>query len=148
MCTWHGALTELPVTTGSHKTPAVTVGSPTVIMPQPLVDAIQKHKGSLLLGTPALYRMIIENNRLSMYDLSSLKYKWSGGDVLLEAVFKRFKKLTDHPIYQVYGSTETGGLALADRGNPQREAWAGHFLSRDVLVVEEDTFWKTQRADK
>jgi len=123
---------------------ALTVGNPTVIMPQPVVDAIleaiQKHKGTLFLGAPALYRMILENDRLSMYDLSSLKYMWSGGDVLPEEVFKRFKKLTGHPIYQVYGSTETGGLTLSDMGKePTARSLGRPFPSRDVLVVDEDT---------
>lgn len=124
---------------------ALTVGNPAVIMPQPVVDAIlaaiQKYKGTLFLGAPALYRMILENDRLGTYDLSSLKYMWSGGDVLPEEVFKRFKKLTGHPIYQVYGSTETGGLTLSNMGTePTARSLGKPFPSRDVRVVKEDTF--------
>jgi len=131
---------------------ALTVGNPTVIMPQPVVDAIleaiQKYKGTLFLGAPALYRMILENDRLSMYDLSSLKYMWSGGDVLPEEVFKRFKKLTGHPIYQVYGSTETGGLTLSDMGEePTARSLGRPFSSRDVQVVEEDTLEPVPRGE-
>ena len=131
---------------------ALTVGNPTVIMPQPVVDAIleaiQKYKGTLFLGAPALYRMILENDRLSTYDLSSLKYMWSGGDVLPEEVFKRFKKLTGHPIYQVYGSTETGGLTLSDMGEePTARSLGRPFPSRDVLVVKEDTLEPVPRGE-
>ena len=131
---------------------ALTVGNPTVIMPQPVVDAIlaaiQKYKGTLFLGAPALYRMILENDRLGTYDLSSLKYMWSGGDVLPEEVFKRFKKLTDHPIYQVYGSTETGGLTLTDMDKePTARSLGRPFPSRDVLVVKEDTLEPVPRGE-
>ena len=123
---------------------ALTIGNPTVIMPQPVVDsildAIQRYKGTLFLGAPALYRMILDNDRLRLYDLSSLKYMWSGGDVLPEEVFKRFRKLTGYPLYQVYGSTETGGLTLSDMGRePTARSLGKPFPSRDVIVVEEET---------
>ena len=119
---------------------ALTVGNPTVIMPQPEVDAIleaiRKYKATLFLGAPALYRMILENDRLNLYDLSSLKFCWSGGDVLPEEVFNRFRKLTHQPIYQVYGSTETGGLTLSsmDKGLTSRSL-GKPFPSREVRVV-------------
>ena len=88
---------------------ALTIGNPTVVMPQPLVDAIleaiQKYKATLLFGVPALYRMLLECDRFDTYNLSSLKYCWSGGDVLPVEVFTRFGKYTQYPIRQVYGST-------------------------------------------
>jgi len=53
-------------------------GNTTVIMPAPQVDAIlraiEKYRVEWMLGVPALYRMILENDRLDQYDMSSLKY--------------------------------------------------------------------------
>ncbi|MBW1772340.1 MAG: AMP-binding protein [Deltaproteobacteria bacterium] len=123
---------------------ALTVGNPTVLMPQPIVDAIleaiQRYRATLLLGAPALFRMILENDRLDRYDLSSLKYFWSGGDVLPEEIFNRFKKLTGRPIFQVYGSTETGGLTLSPMGKePSPRSLGKPFVSREVLIVDPDT---------
>ena len=47
-------------------------GNTTVLMPLPEIDAIleaiQKYKGSLFLGVPALYRMVLENDRVDRYD--------------------------------------------------------------------------------
>lgn len=122
----------------------LTLGNPTVIMPMPNVDAIleaiQSHKITLLLGVPALYRMILENDRLDMYNLSSLKYCWSGGDVLPVEIFHRFKKLTGKPIYQVYGSTEVGHLCLSDLDTePLPKSLGKPFKSREVRVVDPDT---------
>ncbi len=95
----------------------LNLGNPTVIMPVPVIDAIleaiQKYKATLFMGSPVLYRMILENDRLSQYNLSSLKYCWSGGDVLPTEVFNRFKELTGRPIYQLYGSTEAGTLGFS-----------------------------------
>jgi long-chain acyl-CoA synthetase len=123
---------------------ALTVGNPTVIMPQAVIDAIleaiQKYKVTLLLGAPTLYRMILENDRLNQYNLSSLKYSWSGGDVLPEEVFNQFKQLTKHPIYQVYGSTETGGLTLSSMGKePTARNLGKPFPSREVMIIDPDT---------
>ncbi len=92
-------------------------GNTAVLMPIPQVDAIleaiQRYRGTLFLGAPALYRMILENDRVDLYDLSSLKYCWSGGDVLPLEVFNRWKKRFGIPIHQVFGSTEVGFVAMS-----------------------------------
>ena len=123
---------------------ALTIGNPTVVMPQPLVDAIleaiQKYKATLLFGVPALYRMILECDRFDTYDLSSLKYCWSGGDVLPVEVFTRFGKYTKYPIRQVYGSTETGHLTFGSTNKDITATSLGKpFPSRKVRVVNPDT---------
>lgn len=113
-------------------------------VPVPNVDAIlesiQHYKVTLLLGVPTLYRMILENDRLDMYDLSSLKYCWSGGDVLPVEVFNRFKDLTGQPIYQVYGSTEVGHLCLSSMAkDPAPQSLGTPFKSREIRIVDPDT---------
>jgi long-chain acyl-CoA synthetase len=123
---------------------ALTLGNPTIIMPQSVVDAIleviQKYKATLLLGVPTLYRMILECDRLDLYNLSSLKYCWSGGDVLPVEVFNRFRKYTRYPIYQVYGSTEAGHLTLSPMDKePSATNLGKPFPSREVRVVDPDT---------
>jgi long-chain acyl-CoA synthetase len=95
----------------------LTKGNTAVLMPIPQVDAIleaiQRYQGTLFLGAPTLYRMILENDRVGLYDLSSLKYCLSGGDVLPLEVFNRWKKMFGVPIYQVFGSTEVGFVAMS-----------------------------------
>ncbi len=123
---------------------ALTIGNPTVVMPQPLVDAIleaiQKYRATLLFGVPALYRMMLECDRFDTYDLSSLKYCWSGGDVLPVEVFTRFGKHTKYPIRQVYGSTETGHLTFGSTNKDITATSLGKpFPSRKVRVVNPDT---------
>lgn len=123
---------------------ALTLGNPTVIMPIPNIDAIleaiQRYKITMMLGVPALYRMILENDRLDLYDISSLKFCWSGGDVLPIEVFNRFKELSGQTIYQVYGSTEVGHLCLSSMAkDPHPQSLGAPFRSRKIKIVDPDT---------
>jgi long-chain acyl-CoA synthetase len=70
-------------------------------------DAIQGLKAKSLIGVPAFYRMILEHDRVDQYDLSSLMYCFSAGDVLPLEVAKRWKNRFGLDIYQGYGATET-----------------------------------------
>ena len=119
-------------------------GNTTIIMPVPQVDAIlqtiHKHKVRWFLGVPALYRMILENDRLDQYDLSSLKYCYCGGDVLPIEVSKRWKDLFGLNIYQVYGSTEAGHVTYSRLNkDPELMSIGLPLKSRHCKVVDPAT---------
>ncbi|MDI7260390.1 MAG: AMP-binding protein [Thermodesulfobacteriota bacterium] len=119
-------------------------GNATIIMPVPQVDsilqAIEKYRVRWMLGVPALYRMILENDRLDQYDMSSLKYCYCGGDVLPIEVFKRWKEHLGVSIYQVYGSTEAGHVTYSrlDR-EPELSSIGLPLKTRECKVVDPDT---------
>lgn len=116
-------------------------GNTTIIMPMPQVDAIletiQRCKVRWMLGVPALYRMILENDRLDRYDLSSVTYCYCGGDVLPEEVKDRWHKRCGVPIYQVYGSTEVGHVTYSKIGvEPSPRAIGFPLKSRECRIVD------------
>ena len=119
-------------------------GNKVILMPQPQVDAILKaigrYKVRWMLGVPTLYRMILENDRLDQYDLSSLKYCYCGGDVLPAEVFRRWKEHNGVPIYQVYGSTEAGHVTYSrlDR-EPDANTVGTPLKSRTCLIADPET---------
>jgi long-chain acyl-CoA synthetase len=122
----------------------LTKGNTAVLMPIPLVDAIlkaiEKHKGTLFLGAPTLYRMILENDRLDLFDLSSLRFCWSGGDVLPLEVYHRWKKKFNVPIHQVYGATEVGFTAMSPLDKEPVPGSIGRPLSsRETRIVDSQT---------
>jgi len=89
---------------------------------------------------PALYRMILENDRVEQYDLSSLAYCFCGGDVLPDKVISRFKQEYDLTIYQVYGSTEVGHVTYSKIGTSPSSGSIGYPLkSRECIVVDPNT---------
>jgi long-chain acyl-CoA synthetase len=119
-------------------------GNMTLLMPVPQVDAIlesiYRFKARWILGVPALYRMILENDRLPRYNLSSLTYCYCGGDVLPLEVFNRWKEHTGVPIYQVYGSTEAGHVTYSRIGKEPKPNTIGVPLkSRKCLLVDPDS---------
>jgi long-chain acyl-CoA synthetase len=119
-------------------------GNTTLLMPVPQIDAIletiERYKARWLLGVPALYRMILENDRLDRYDISSLAYCYCGGDVLPVEVFNRWKNQWGSPIYQVYGSTEAGHVTYSRiDGNPKPTTIGSPLMSRECLIVNPDT---------
>jgi len=101
------------------------VGGSIILMPRVNLDAIfdsvQRYKAKTLIGVPTLYRMILEHDRIDLYDLSSLEYCFNGGDVLPVEINQRWRKKFNKPIYQGYGATETcGGVSMCpvEEDNP------------------------------
>lgn len=127
----------------------LTKGNTAVLMPVPVVDAIlkaiEKYQGTLFLGAPTLYRMILENDRLDFFDLSSLRFCWSGGDVLPLEVYNRWKAKYHLPIYQVFGATEVGFTAMSPLDREPVPGSIGRPLSsRESKVVDPETLEPVQ----
>ena len=119
-------------------------GNTTILMPTPQVDAIleaiQRYHVRWLLGVPALYRMILDNDRLDRYDLGFLRYCYCGGDVLPIEVYNRWKESFGIPIYQVYGSTEAGHVTYSRLDREPKPMSVGLPLkSRTCKVANPDT---------
>ena len=126
----------------------LNLGNTTVLMPVPLVDAllreIERHQIRWMLGVPALYRMILENDRIDQYRVDSLRYCYCGGDVLPGEVFNRWKTLTGASIYQVYGSTEVGHVAYSPITEEPEPTVTGRPLkSYRHLIVDAETLEPT-----
>lgn len=101
-------------------------------------DAIQRFRVRSLIGVPTLYRMMLEHDRLDQYDLSSVDYWYSAGDVLPVEVGKRWKERFGKSIFQGYGATETcGGVSMCptDTENPSKSV--GKIVaSKQVKIVD------------
>lgn len=110
-------------------TPLLITGDTLIVLPRVVIDAmlhhVQRHKATRMFAVPALYRMILEHDRVDHYDLRSLKYCGTGGDVMPVEVARRWRRKFGIPLYQGYGSTELGGavsLSYASDGEPPEEA--------------------------
>ena len=127
-------------------------GNAVILMPSPDVDAtlkaIERYKVGWMLGVPALYRMILENDRIDQYNLGSLKYCYCGGDVLPGEVYKTWKDKYGILMYQVYGSTEAGHVtySLLDR-EPRPTVVGAPLKSRKVTLADQETLTPVAKGE-
>ena len=120
-------------------------GETVLLLPKNLLDAVfdhvERYRATTILGTPTLYRMMLEHDRVEQYRLGSLRFAFSGGDALPPETAARWRRLTGHPLHQGYGATETcGGVALSPAGAEVPEGTAGQICAHQrVRVVDADT---------
>lgn len=116
-------------------------GETLILLPRVVLDAlfdhIQRYKATNMFAVPAMYRMILEHDRLDYYDLSSLRYCGTGGDTMPAEVGHRWLKRFNIPLYQGYGATELCGaisLSFARDGIPPEGA-AGKIVPGDKFKL-------------
>ena len=121
------------------------VGGTLMLQPRVNLDAtfeaIQRFRARTMIGVPTLYRMMLEHDRLDQYDLSSVEYWFSAGDVLPVEVGKRWREKFGKVIFQGYGATETcGGVSMCpvDRENPPKSVGIT-VPSKRVRIVKPET---------
>jgi long-chain acyl-CoA synthetase len=106
-----------------------------------LFDHIERYRVLTFFGVPAMYRMILEHDRVDYYNLSSLKYCFSGGDVMPSEVAERWLKKFRIPISVGYGATETCGRVSLTPMGEQAPAGSGGKVTplQRVRLVDPDT---------
>jgi long-chain acyl-CoA synthetase len=125
--------------------PFCITGDCVVIMPRvnldAYLDAIQRYKIKTLFAVPALYRMILEHDRLDYYSLSSLVYCFSGGDVLPKEIARRWRDKFGKEIFEGYGATETcGGITLSPVDGERPAGTIGKIVrTKKVKIIDELT---------
>jgi long-chain acyl-CoA synthetase len=121
------------------------VGGTIILMPKVnldgIFDSIQRFEAKTLIGVPTLYRMILEHDRIDLYNLSSLEYCFNGGDVLPVDINNRWRKKFNKPMYQGYGATETcGGVSMCPTNAENPLKSIGKVVpSKKIKIVNPET---------
>lgn len=110
------------------------------ISPKSLAEAVSRHGVTCVMGLAPMYENLLELLEYRSYDLSSLRIAESGGMYTRRELILAFRKKLGVDIIPVWGSTETTGIAIANRfgeriipgsiGRPCR--------SYEVRIVDED----------
>ena len=134
--------------------------------PQGWVEMVRTERPRLVVGVPLHYRLMVQ---LLDAPLPEAVYLCSGGP-LDPAIAAEFERRSGWPVLQVYGSTETGGIAVRRGSGPMepfpqmawksresdgrlviKSAWQDRpsdwHCTDDVVAVEGGTFRLLGRAD-
>jgi long-chain acyl-CoA synthetase len=110
------------------------------IRPKSIAKAIGQHRVTCFMGLAPLYRTLMETAASEAFDLSSLRLPESGGMHTPVELIQQFEETFGLPIYAVWGSTETTGIAIANRpGSKPRHGTVGQPCKYyKIKVVGED----------
>jgi fatty-acyl-CoA synthase len=137
-----------------HLKPHLLMGGRIVIMAkfeeQRALELITEERVTILLGVPAIYRMLLEE-MTDEHDLSSVRITYVGGSVapieLLEELPKR--GIGRDGFYHVYGLTESGPLshALRPMYSKSKQGSVGRPLTlTEIKMVDPDTLDEVPRG--
>lgn len=87
-------------------------------IPNQIVQTLAAEQITVLLAVPIMYDLIARCSLPVIPALPALRLCLSSGAPLLAEVAQRFQERFQQPIYQVYGSTETGGIAAQRPAHP------------------------------
>ena len=116
--------------------------------PQEIISIINKHKASVLVSVPIHYRVLKVDN----LSAPSLKVAFSSAGALDRSDGLYFYKKTGLGITEIYGSTETGGVASRNVSE-QTESWkpfdiVSYKLKDKRLLVKSDFTSPEMEQDK
>ncbi len=83
------------------------VAGEVLIFPGEIIRAGREKKGNVLVATPSIYRLLNRSNPV----MPSLRLALSSAAPLPEGESRAFYEATGVPVTEIFGSTETGGIA-------------------------------------
>lgn len=75
-----------------------------------MVKDISKFKFTAITGVNTLYNALLKNAKFKRLDFSALHFSMGGGMALQRVVAENWKALTNHPLLEGYGLTETSPI--------------------------------------
>lgn len=125
-----GALLAFPMRSGSS---VAFVERPA---PDKLLETIQAQRCSVLYTTPIMFRAILD--RLSDYDISSLKQCVSAGEHLPKATFEAWHEATGLKIIDGLGATEMIHIFVSSSGDDTRAGATGKAIPGYQACIMDD----------
>ncbi len=125
-----GALLAFPLSVGA----SVAYSRPG---PDFLLETVQKHRCTTLYSAPTMFRALLD--RLSDYDISSLKTCVSAGETLPKPTFDAWEEATGVRIIDGIGSTEMTHIFVSSAGADIRPGATGKVVpGYEARIVSED----------
>jgi len=120
--------------------------------PEDILKVIEKYKPTIFFSVPTFYNLLLKDCETRSIDLSFIRLCVSAGEALPKDIFDRWLKRFNIEIIDAIGSTDVGGLYIANRiGNvkpgssgkllPGYEAELKNEKGEKVPIGEVGTLW-------
>jgi len=86
--------------------------------PDAVLDAVARNRATFLFGMPVMYRALIAAQAVQPRDARSLTRCYAGGDAVPPALKTEFVQCFGPPLREVFGTTESGLVALNESDMP------------------------------
>jgi acetyl-CoA synthetase len=101
---------------------------------------IAKHKATIFVGVPTIYRQIIQKTAYSKNDVPSLRHCMSAGEHLSDEVLQLWQERFDISIYEAVGMSEFSYYLCETKSRPIRPGSAGFPQpGHDIELLDSDT---------
>jgi long-chain acyl-CoA synthetase len=99
--------------------------------------AVAQERVQLIMGSPFIYSMLLESNA-SRASFASVEAAISFGAPMAQDIARRLEERLGLRVRQLYGTTETGVIAIQPRDTPFQPGIAGHpVASAEVHILDE-----------
>jgi len=98
---------------------SIITGSTVVLIPnftpRAVLEAVEKEKGTVIFGVPAMYNALamVRDEVLARYDLSSLRLAVSAGAKSFPKLMETLEDKLSLSLYEVYGLTEVSAVSIS-----------------------------------
>ncbi len=103
-----------------------------------MLEVIQQDKATIFHGVPTMYHALLQHPRLADYDTSSLRIAGSAGAALPAEFLDNFERKFGVVILELYGLTESGPLATANRRDDRKPYSVGKPIWGVDMQVRDD----------
>jgi acyl-coenzyme A synthetase/AMP-(fatty) acid ligase len=89
------------------------------------IKLIAKHKATIFIGVPTIYRQLIQKTKASQADVPSLRHCMSAGEHLSDEVLQHWRERFGRDIYEAVGMSEFSYYLSQSKFRPIRPGSAG-----------------------
>src|SRR5688572_30588048 len=120
----------------------IQLGAPVVYMARfsgmGALQAIRKHKVSIMFGVPSMYGAILRMDSATPEDFKPMFAMISGGEPLPPTIREGFKQRFNQPIHEGYGLTETSPVVACNTPTMNRPGSVGRALPGvEIRIADE-----------
>ena len=113
------------------------------------IELIKKHKCTIFIGVPTIYRQIVQKTDYTIEDCPSLRYCMSAGEHLSDEMITLWQDKFKQDIYEAIGMSECSYYISHSKNNPIRPGSAGFVQpGHTVKLLDPDTLEEVANGEE